>query len=81
MNEARREPLSEPDLIAAEHIIASARYKSKDWTNVYLVPVEQYRAMAARVQAAEQQVARLREAADTLTCAVCKLDMQRAMEG
>lgn len=29
---------------------------------------------------AEQQVARLLEAADTLTCAVCKLDMQRALK-
>lgn len=47
--DARREPVDEPDIIAAEHIIASAHYKSKDWKDVYLVPVAQYRALADRL--------------------------------
>lgn len=37
--------MSDVDIIAAEHIIVSAQYKSKDWTDKYLVPVEQYRAL------------------------------------
>ena len=54
MTDTLWKPTDEPDIIAAEHIIASAHYKSKDWTDVYLVPVAQYHALAARVQAVEE---------------------------
>lgn len=46
--------MSDADIIAAEHIIVSAQYKSKDWTDKYLVPVEQYRALEQRLTEKEK---------------------------
>lgn len=47
--------MSDVDIIAAEHIIVSAQYKSKDWTDKYLVPVEQYRALEKQLKEAQKE--------------------------